>query len=105
MARGVHHHHEVKSESDVERVWVSLDSEGNELGYHVEPLGTTQSIPLAEHLGPLTLGPSATFTGTTTIPTQVGPVRVNHRLGRQTVISFVAGCAGAGLLELAIHLR
>ena len=93
MPRGEHDRHEIKSQSDLERVWVSLDDEGNELGYHVEPLGTTQSIPLAEHLGPFS----------SVLPITQGPVRVNRGLIHQTVLGFLSGLAGAGLVEAVIH--
>lgn len=84
MPRGVHEAHVIKSESNLERVWASVDDEGNELGYHVEPIVNVPEL-----------------FAKVTVP--VGPVRVNHHPFRHTAVSLAAGMAGAGIIEAILH--
>lgn len=83
MPRGVHHEHLVKSESDLERVWVSVDDEGNELGYTVETL----ALPIVSSVPPPPLS----------VKVKIRP----HAMG--LAYATVAGAAGAGIVEIAVH--
>ena len=85
MPRGVHHHWTVRSESNLERIWVSQDDEGNDLETSLEPLTTVHQAQAV-------------------LPPLIGRIRPRREL-RQTAISVASGAVAAGIVEVLFHVH